>query len=89
MPSVNSFSLDEVNLLVLTLKKKFDLNCTIQNVYLKDTDVISKDKKKYVKKDKGVRHSRHSIYIRSNSLLTLKNLVAPHMPESMLYKLGL
>lgn len=87
--SVNSFSLDEVNLLVLTLKQKFNLNCTIQIVYLKatPTDVISIDKKKYVAlRDKK---EKYSIYIKSNSLSTLKKLVTPHMPESMLYKLGL
>ena len=42
-----------------------------------------KKKTKYIKKEK------YSIYIRSKSLLTLKNLVSPHMPKSMLYKIGL
>ena len=58
------------------------MNCTIQDVYIKNKDVNSKGKK-YVKKDK------YTIYIRSSSLLTLRNLVTPFMPESMLYKLGL
>ena len=94
--SVNSFTLAEVELLALTLKKKFNLDCTIQDVYLKNPEYSASDGcyesagttsviglKKYIKKDK------YSIYIKKNSLLILRNLVYLHMPKSMLYKLGL
>ena len=89
--SLNAFTLPEIKLFVLTLKEKFNLDCTIQEVYLKNPKSLPDDstvrsdtqKNKYIKKEK------YSIYIRSKSLLTLKNLVSPHMPKSMLYKIGL
>lgn len=64
----NAFTLKEVELLVHILNYKFNLECTIQKIYIEN---------------------QYSIYIKSNSIHTLREIVLPHMPKSMLYKLGL
>ena len=66
--SCNAFTLKEVELLVHILNYKFNLECTIQKIYIEN---------------------QYSIYIKSNSIHTLREIVLPHMPKSMLYKLGL
>lgn len=66
--ATNSFSSAEIELLVNILKKKFNLDCTIQLL-----------------KASG----NYSIYIKSASVPTLREIVLPHMHSSMKYKLGL
>jgi hypothetical protein len=43
--SANSFTLEEVQSLIKVLTTKFDLDCTIQNIYIKDKYAI------YIKKN--------------------------------------
>jgi hypothetical protein len=50
------------------LKTKFNLDCNIQKIYIKN---------------------KYSIYIKANSITTLRNLILPYMHKSMHYKLGL
>lgn len=66
--ATNSFSFVENELLVNILKRKFNLDCTIQTL-----------------KASG----NYSIYIKSSSIPTLREIVLSHMHSSMKYKLGL
>ena len=66
--SCNSFTFSEVKTLLNILKFKFNLDCTIQKIYLKN---------------------KYSLYIKANSIDKLKELVLPHIHNSMYYKLGL
>jgi hypothetical protein len=66
--SCNAFTLKEVESLVQILNYKFNLECTIQKIYIEN---------------------QYSIYIKSKSVITLRELVLPYMPKSMIYKLGL
>jgi hypothetical protein len=66
--SCNSFTLKEIQYIIQIFKSKFDLNCTIQNIYIKD---------------------KYSIYIKSNSILKLREITLPYIHHSMKYKLGL
>jgi len=66
--SCYSFTLSEVKTLLNILKFKFNLDCTIQKIYLKN---------------------KYSLYIKANSIDKLKELVLPHIHNSMYYKLGL
>jgi hypothetical protein len=53
--SANSFSLEEVKSLVEVLKRNFDLDCTIQNIYIKDKYTI------YIKKNSIIKLKRFII----------------------------
>ena len=66
--ATNSFSFAENELLVNILKRKFNLDCTIQTLKVS---------------------GNYSIYIKSSSVPTLREIVLPHIHLSMKYKLGL
>lgn len=66
--SCKNFTTIEVILLVKILKTKFNLDCIIQKIYIKN---------------------KFSIYIKVNSITTLRYLILPYMHKSMLYKLDL
>jgi hypothetical protein len=61
-----SFTIEEVNLLVKTLTEKFNLECSLNK-----------------------RSNSFRIRISSKSIPKLQNLLAPHMPSMMRYKIGL
>jgi len=64
----NNFKLEEVEYLTNLLKKLFDLNCLVQNMYISN---------------------QYSIYVKSESILKLRNLILPYIIPSMYYKLDL
>ena len=66
--ATNNYTLKEVEFLVDLLYRKFNLDCTIQKISIKD---------------------KYSIYFKSNSMKTLRNLILPYLHTSMHYKLGL
>jgi heme/copper-type cytochrome/quinol oxidase subunit 2 len=65
--ATNSFDLKCVKLLRNILVEKYDLDVTIQHIYIKD---------------------KYSLYIKSNSMKKLRELVFDHIHPSMRYKLG-
>lgn len=72
--ATNNFTLQEMELLVMTFKSKFNLDCTVQKL---SKSKVNPSKDKY------------SLYIKVVSLPRLRELVVPYMHPSMLYKLGL
>lgn len=76
--SVNSFTLQEVQLLIQILKRKFDLNCTIQKLT-----------NRYPDGSKIRLRDQYNINIKVESLPKLRALILPYLHSSMKYKIGL
>jgi hypothetical protein len=78
--ATNSFTYAEIELLVNILKKKFNLDCTIQLLKASPSGTSRRG---------PWGSGNYSIYIKSSSVPTLREIVLPHMHSSMKYKLGL
>jgi len=72
--STYNFTKEEHNTLVLFFKLKYNIDCTIQLIPKTDSDRVD---------------NRYCLYIKSNSLNKIRNLILPYLVPSMKYKVGI